>query len=1348
MSTIPIGPPAVPPISPQRSLLVDQARQSWIRKLIDLSRRNNLLYFRSLKTGTLDLVNADQENMAAFLRGEDVSVKKLLPTAIGEATTNTVREIARRAMANLEEKGLQTLFVTMGQATWPATDGGRPAEAPILLIPALFETRGSNNFYLKRNGTVQANLVLLHVFETQFGVKLNPDDLLAKLSGDEEGEPFDVSSVYTVIRDKCSAVPGLDIKDFTVLGNFAFQKMAMVKDLQERSQELSAHDIISAIAGDSDARSAVSSAQHELEPRQLDQVSPDNEFNVLDADSSQQCAIADILAGQSAVIHGPPGTGKSQTIANLIASLAATGKRVLFVAEKRAALDVVLRRLSNVGLEHLSIDLHGADLSPRKVMQQVARTLDMVRNSTPVQPEEIHTQLVDRRSRLNRHVSRLHDRREPTGKSIYEMQGHLVRLLVKSATRWREAELKRIDMKTAQQIRDLLVEARGFTSLFLGIDPSPWCGANLPEGKAVQQALDLVSHLNSENWSVFLDSLNAVLRKTKIGCPRSVKNVRELVALLCAVQHTLTIYSPDLYKQDLHKFLTDLNPGKEGRLGTAWALLTNSKFRHARSAVLRLRTQGKASTAVLFGELVKAAAELKTWTGLAQSNTAPISIADFERQLGIFSGMFESLARLSLIIPWGPLEELSLEHLGDTIRKLAADSSTAWQIPRLTEIEKNLEMCGAGKLVTELRETKPDSTLWLEIFEYTWLSSTLDALSQQDSEIRGFKGVTHNGYVEDFTRLDEERLALAAERVRRSHGLNAIASMNAHPEQQHLIKAEASKARKHLPLRKVFAQAAEVLTAVCPCWMASPLSVSQLLDGGKQYFDFVIFDEASQILPEDAVSAMLRGKSIVVAGDNKQLPPTTFFAAGDDDEYVAEEEASSVEGFESLLDMMIPFVRSRYLDWHYRSRDEALINFSNHHLYQDRLVTFPGPGGPAVIDHVFVKQELGIDGQEESSNVEVRKVIELILAHARKRPEETLGVITMGIRHMNRVQAALDRELEKHADLHEFFDPNSSERFFVKNLERVQGDERDAIIISIGYGKDRAGNLPLRFGPLLSAGGRRRLNVAITRSRERLTLVSSFNHMDIDVSRVRPGSGVELLSDYLQYAASSGKRLGDAQLTTVPLNDFEADIFDVLSGQGLKLVPQVGASRFRIDMVAQHPQKPGRFVLAIECDGATYHSSYTARDRDRLRQQQLENLGWRFHRIWSTDWFLRKEDEVKRTLTAFEEAVKFADKIDSDPSSLNGDSNDRARLQADSHPARTEAQAQHRQPRPQIPVKPSIAQYSMRELAELIKWVSSDGKLRTDEEIISEMVSTLGFTRRGVRIESAIRSAISIARPR
>ena len=250
---------------------------------------------------------------------------------------------------------------------------------------------------------------------------------------------------------------------------------------------------------------------------------------------------------------------------------------------------------------------------------------------------------------------------------------------------------------------------------------------------------------------------------------------------------------------------------------------------------------------------------------------------------------------------------------------------------------------------------------------------------------------------------------------------------------------------------------------------------------------------------------------------------------------------------------------------------------------------------------------------------------------------------------------------------------------------------------------------------------------------------ASFSHLDLDLARVRPGSGVELLRNYLQYAATNGRRLGDAEVTGEPLNAFEAEVFDCLSARGLKLIPQMGASHFRIDMVAEHPKKPGRYVLAIECDGATYHSSYTARDRDRLRQQQLESLGWRFHRIWSTDWFMRKEDEVQRALSAFNESVEFADKLDGgvvQNNHSNGVHRD------------TSSAALRRGPRPPVPMRTSISEYREGELIQLLRWIASDGQLRTDDQIIDEMIPTLGFSRRGVRIESAILSAIARWRPR
>jgi len=297
--------------------------------------------------------------------------------------------------------------------------------------------------------------------------------------------------------------------------------------------------------------------------------------------------------------------------------------------------------------------------------------------------------------------------------------------------------------------------------------------------------------------------------------------------------------------------------------------------------------------------------------------------------------------------------------------------------------------------------------------------------------------------------------------------------------------------------------------------------------------------------------------------------------------------------------------------------------------------------------------------------------------------------------------------------------------------------------LTIGYGKDRSGKLLYRFGPLLSQGGERRLNVAITRARRRVVLVSSFNHHDMDPNRSR-ARGVELLRSYIEYAASHGRLMGEKGQLDFPPNAFEADVSDALKAKGLSLIPQFGASRYRIDLVAQHPRRPGRFVLAIECDGASYHSAPTARDRDRLRQQHLEALGYRFHRIWSTDWFMRRDDETARAVDAFRKAVEYADHLDSAAS--GGDT----KIIGTNGAQQARPAAQHtsqRGPKPDIPRKASIADYRVGELTALVNWVESDGRLRTDDEIVDE-VARLLFQRKGSRIEARIGEAIARLRRR
>lgn len=656
------GETAVPLISEERRRTVETARQAWIRKLIDLSRRNNLLYFRPLKTGTLDLSSAPSERLRDLLTGDNVPVSKLAPQLEDEVLNKVARDISRRALENSEEKGLSTLFVTFGMATWPALDGGRPAESPVLLLPvALTKREGSNSYYLASTGAFQLNLVFLHVLEDQFKLKLHPEELLAEFAGDEdEGTVLDIKGLAGKIKNSMAQVRGFEIELRVILGNFTFQKMAMVKDLQERANDLSVHDVIAAIAGDGKAKSAINAEQTDPDPREFDQIPPDNEFLVLDADSSQQRAIAAVLADQSRVIHGPPGTGKSQTITNLIASLAASGLRVLFVAEKKAALEVVKRRLDDVGLGHLAIDLHGADLSPKKVMQQVAHTLEVVRAAVPVNCQQVHTQLVDRRTRLNSHVSRMHCRREPTKMSVYEMQGQILLLKrsVDSSVRWRGTELARLTPEVSQQINDFLVGAGGFAPLFLRSDPSPWTGAALADGGSVQSALELVHRMQTETLPAGLESVYEVTSQTGLKRPAVVADLKNLADLLDAVERILLNYSPQLFQQNLESILRDLSPGHKGWLAATWALCTNGRYRRARAASLSAR-KTKAPSRQLFQEVTTALDILKRWVTNSDDKSVPGAIDGAVKHVSTLRSLFSDAERLSQILPSRRIDQLS-----------------------------------------------------------------------------------------------------------------------------------------------------------------------------------------------------------------------------------------------------------------------------------------------------------------------------------------------------------------------------------------------------------------------------------------------------------------------------------------------------------------------------------------------------------------------------------------------------------------------------------------------------------------------------------------------------------------
>ncbi len=1314
------------PLSPTLATSrVDAARQRWTARLVDTSRRNNLLFLRDSASSCLEL-GAMGPALASLLAGSKVSLSSFLAEPELLAATARAQALRKKALVNQEEKGLETLFVACGLAGWTQSDGGRPTAAPVLLVPVAIEIQGrdAQTVTLQRVGDVQANLVLAQALDEGFGLTVPSLD-------DPEPDAQTVAEHFAAVSVVAAGVAGWQLQDRAILSNFAFQKLAMVQDLQELAGLLAQHPLVAALAGDPAAATAVRRAAVTIDPRTFDAVPPEQEFLVTDADSSQQAVIAAVSHGHHMVVEGPPGTGKSQTITNLIATLAAEGKRVLFVAEKRAALEVVQRRLEAAGLGHLILDLHGADVSKRQVLDRVGRALEGVRSAQLVDASEVHGNLTRSRTALNEHVGRLHVQRVPWRVSLHDVAGGLLRLAAHSTTlRWRGSVIERLSAEAADTIAICLAEAPAVEGIIRGTRDTLWHDARCSDLQVAETASNYAWQLAHELLPQLQRAADTLARQVATPPPVTLAEIEALLELAKSTRQTLAKFQPDVFEPAFEPVLAALAPLQRGWWAQFWASLTDRAFRAAKKHLQARLGPGLRSVS---GQDVSHLQDLRArWTEV-QGRPASLAEADLANELGqVHAATVAVLEALHAVTDLGAWHEGPLSQLLAYVAGLAEDRDGAVAVAQYHELRTFLRGHGIEALLEVLAARQLPQDDWPEVFRAAWLASIYDHVRGREPQISAFDGRAHDRRVTVFQGADRHRLKLASTRLLRRHAEGVIAVLNQHPTQADLLRREVQKKTRHIPLRRLFTEASDSLGALFPCWMASPLSVSQLLRGQGQVFDVCIFDEASQVLPEDAITAIVRARQTVVAGDPHQLPPTTFFAAQDSTE---SDEEDDTAGYESLLDMMTAVAETRRLEWHYRSRDESLIAFSNRHIYDDRLVTFPGPEGQGVVlRHELVDGVPGPSDETRSSSEEVRRVVALILEHARTRPDETLGVIAFGIEHGNRLEAALWDARRQAPELDGFFAEDRPERFFVKNLERVQGDERDAIILSVGYGKDRAGRLAYRFGPLNVQGGHRRLNVAITRSRRRMTVVSSFSHADMDPKRTT-AKGVDLLRRFLEFAASGGRQFADAGTAPIASNPFEQDVCNALARRGIELAPQWGVSQYRIDFVARHPTQPGRLVLAIECDGASYHSSPTARDRDRLRQQHLEALGWRFHRIWSLDWFTRRDEEIERAVKAFHEAVRLADA---------GTPPQMPRTVAPQAVPTHEVQAQ-RAARPQVVLAPSIDGYAQADLVALVRWLRSDGRLRTDDEIVVEMVRELGFRKRGTRIEAAIREAIARA---
>ncbi|MEK8088754.1 DUF4011 domain-containing protein [Thermithiobacillus plumbiphilus] len=543
--------------------------------------------------------------------------------------------------------------------------------------------------------------------------------------------------------------------------------------------------------------------------------------------------------------------------------------------------------------------------------------------------------------------------------------------------------------------------------------------------------------------------------------------------------------------------------------------------------------------------------------------------------------------------------------------------------------------------VSALESGRMPSASLATAFEFAAYQSIGRAVYQAFPELSRFNGSAHEKTRSDYRSLDAEIVSLTGKdfasqiekRTRVPEGQRGMTVGDF--TEMHLLRREISKQRRHIPIRQLVKRAGTALQELKPCFMMGPLSVAQYLEQGSLKFDLVVMDEASQLRPEEALGAVARGSQLVVVGDPKQLPPTSFFDrmldSGDDED--EEDAPAAITGMESILDICQQlFTPLRSLRWHYRSQHESLIAFSNHHFYKN-LIVFPSPyaKNPGLgVKYRYVRS----GSYKDRQNVpEAQRLVDAVLEHMIKRPDESLGVVTLNQTQRELIEELLDKKLKTFDEGTDFMDRWESEGwpFFIKNLESVQGDERDVIFISTTFGKaPGTDKVRQNFGPISRPDGWRRLNVLFTRSKRRIELFTSMVPEDIVVDERTP-LGTKALRDYLDFA-KRGVLVSTDEGERQPDSDFEVSVANVITALGYEVKPQLGVAGFFIDMAVRNPDRPGEFLAGIECDGATYHSGFSVRDRDHIRQEILESLGWkgRIHRIWSTDWFYNPGRETER----------------------------------------------------------------------------------------------------------------------
>jgi hypothetical protein len=1352
--------------------------ERWKRKLLDLSLRNKLLNFK-MSGGSIALVAPDAAALERALAagrhikilpspallggsdprdaelrlrggGSDVARQHALDAMTRdevhaplaeEDLNDRLLELYRAARLAQEESGANALHLTMGFVSWtPGQGKGQRYKAPLLLVPVKLERKTVRSGFrlAAHDEDARVNPTLLQMLRQDF--RLSMPELEAELPAAENG--VDVARVWRLTREYLKDMAGFELTEEVVLSTFSFSKFLMWKDLVDRAGLLKMNPVVRHLI---DTPRQTYPGAHTALPdeRRLDQeVSPRDLFMPLPADSSQTAAVVAAARGHDFVLFGPPGTGKSQTIANMIVQLLAMGKTVLFVSQKTTALDVVRRRLDAVGIGDYCLEVHSAKAQKSQVLAQLKTAWERRGDSVESDWTKSADGLAALRDALNALVSALH-RRRANGMTAREAMGRVIALRdVAPGMRLAFGDAERHEQAALEGLRDTLKELLVAIKAAGPVHGHPLSGVGRRDWSPAWRT-DFIGAADG-----FAGAAEAYAKaRDEIAVEMGFEPPASLEAAPAWVSFALLALKPEArdaarwLSEDSRPFRADFAAWRERRAACEQiaARLTGpyreGVFALPLAEILREHQQASGAVFFLRANRVRAAAarlapfaasgapvdvardvpallDLEAARRAARAHDAPLSrlgpvwkgidtgpasveaqfawedsaraaAASLWRQGAEASKALAALRRLIIERPAGlgsnghvtrALNKLREAHAAAEAARSrlaeVAQPESGWGLPedgdwlaaaiarargwarnerlapRWCAYQHSLQKArGAGltPLLERLRAGDVTAERLLDAFDAGYARWWIDQIVETDSTLRGFVSERHEETIVRFQEADQRVADLSravalqrlAERIPPRAAFGADLEFGA-------LNAEIIKKKRHMPLRQLFSRMPSALQKIAPCMMMSPLSIAQFLPPGSKPYDVVIFDEASQIPVWDAIGAIARGQQTIIAGDPKQLPPTSFFdkSTGDGG------DAGDIEDLESILDechsASVPF---KELTWHYRSEHESLIAFSNERYYGGRLITFPAPEThDKAVRYVNVPGGVYERGGGRVNRAEAQAVVEEVTKRlSGAEAADTIGIVTFNAEQQRLIENMLDQARRANPEIEPFFAAAAQEPVFVKNLESVQGDERAVILFSVAYGPDASGRVSQNFGPLNRDGGPRRLNVAITRARKELVVFATLRPEQIDLSHTR-AAGVRDFKHFLEFAARGAQALASASAPLAREADsgFEREVRKALETRGWIVHPQVGVSGMRIDLGVTHPGAPGKYLAGVECDGATYYRSATARDRDRLRQAMLERLGWRILRVWSTDWWMDAESAVDRLDSQLREALEHA----------------------------------------------------------------------------------------------------------